>query len=347
MWQLLLDCMSARNVAVCIPSGGEAVPLIYWYGILASLGIFLGAFYASKHLEAEGEDPDLIWDALLWVLIPALVGARLWYVAQAALGGSTYYSFSRPLEIINPRTGGMNIFGGAIGGLIAIIVYVKVKKLNGWLLTDGALMGLLVGQGIGRIGNFINIELYGPPTNSSWFGMLVPEANRLPDYTSMTLYPPETRFHPTMFYEAFWLLASFGVLYFLFRRYQEWFIHGTLTGIYLITAGVGRFIIETWRPDQPAPLLTDGTRSFFSYSRMLSILYVVVGAVILLDRLGYLKIPLIPRPETRRQRERAYQNILSMRRRKERAKERERQRAQRRKEREAAEAAAGNEDTGT
>ena len=70
MWQILMECMSQRRVALCIPAGGQAVPLVYWYGILASIGIALGAFYASKHMESENEDPDLVWDALLWVLIP-------------------------------------------------------------------------------------------------------------------------------------------------------------------------------------------------------------------------------------------------------------------------------------
>ena len=89
MWELLLEYMGQRRVAVCIPWKGEPVALIYWYGVLASIGIALGAFYASKHMQSEGDDPDTVWDALLWVLIPALLGARLWYVAQAAIGGST------------------------------------------------------------------------------------------------------------------------------------------------------------------------------------------------------------------------------------------------------------------
>ena len=181
MWQVLLDCMRVRHVALCIPWRGEAIELIYWYGVLASIGIFLGAFYASKHVEMEGESPDLIWDALLFLLIPALIGARLWYVGQIMLSGSDQFSFARPIELINPRTGGMNIFGGAVGGIIGLILYVRYvnKSANGWVMADGGLMGLLIGQGIGRIGNFVNIELYGPPTGSNWFGILVPSARRI------------------------------------------------------------------------------------------------------------------------------------------------------------------------
>jgi phosphatidylglycerol:prolipoprotein diacylglycerol transferase len=335
MWQALLDCMSARNVALCIPWQGQAVPLVYWYGILASVGIFVGAFYATRHVEAEGDDPDVVWDALLWLLIPALLGARLWYVGQVALSGAGTFSLSRPLEILNPRTGGMNIFGGALGGMIAMIIYVRVKKIDGWLLADAGLMGLFLGQGIGRIGNFINVELYGQPTGSTWFGMIVPQANRIGQYANLTQYPLDTRFHPTMFYEAFWLFLSFGVLYYLFRRYQERFIHGMITGLYLIVAGVGRFIIETWRPDQPHLYLANAGQesSFLSYSRIIAAIYVLAGAIILLDRTGHLRIPFIARPQTRRQREKTYQEIVMLRRRRERARERERVRQQRRKER--------------
>lgn len=334
MWQELLSCMSAREVALCIPWQGTAVPLVYWYGVLASVGIFVGALYASKHVEMEGENPDIIWDMLLWIIIPALLGARLWYVAQANIGAISAgrpapFSLSQPLYLLNPRTGGMNIFGGAIGGLIALILYVRAKKVDGWLLADASLIGLLVGQGIGRIGNFINIELYGPPTNSNWFGMIVPMDNRINEFSNPTLYPPTMRFHPTMIYEMLWLFLTFGVLVYLFRRYQERFVHGVLAGIYLVLAGIGRFVIETWRPDQPAP----PDLPWLSYSRMISLLYIVVGLIIALDRMNYLRIPFISRPETAREREKSFQEIQLKIRRRERAKEREAQRAQRLRER--------------
>ncbi len=329
MWQEWLRCMGQRRVALCIPWGETAVPLIYWYGVLAALGIALGALYASKHIEREGDDPDTVWDALLWVLIPALVGARLWYVLTEVLSGSTMFSLSRPLDIINTRLGGMNIFGGALFGALALIIYVRSKKIHGWLLADAALMGLLLGQGIGRFGNFINIEVYGPPTGSTWFGMRVPIEYRLTEFRSL---PEDTLFHPTMLYEAFWLLLCFAVLALLFHRYQERFIPGLISGGYFILAGVGRFITEFWRPDQPTIQLPNSGLEI-SYTRIAALLYVILGILIVLDRLSYVKIPFIGRPPTYKQRLKAYEELLRERRRQERARERERMREERRKER--------------
>jgi phosphatidylglycerol:prolipoprotein diacylglycerol transferase len=331
MWQQIVECSAAREVAFCIPWFGGNTFAIYWYGILASVGIFVGALYASRHVRMEGGDPDLVWDALLWVLIAGLVGGRLWYVAAEVIGGSTAYSLSDPLGIINPRGGGMNIFGGAFGGLIALLIYSRARKVDGWLVADAGLLGLLLGQGIGRFGNLINQELYGPPTNSDWFGMLIGPEQRLPQFRDL---PPETRFHPTMLYEAFWLFLTFAILFYIFWRYQPRIVHGILSGTYLVMAGFGRFIIEAWRPDQPTITLSGGTE--VSISRLLSMLYVLIGIIILLDRTGNLKIPLIKRPQTLRQREQAYQEIQAQRRRQQRHAEQERVREQRRKQRERA-----------
>jgi phosphatidylglycerol---prolipoprotein diacylglyceryl transferase len=344
MWEQIVTCSAAREVAFCIPwFGGTTLP-IFWYGILASIGIFTGAFYAAKHIDKEGQDPEIVWDALLWVLIAALIGARLWYVLAEVLGGSTAYSFSDPLNIINPRNGGMNIFGGVIFAMVAVYFYARAKKHDFWLIADAGTMGLLIGQAIGRIGNFVNQELYGPPTGIEWFGMHIsPERRQM--FPQWATLPPETRFHPTMIYEMIWLLVSFGVLYYLFRRFQDRIVHGVLTGAYLILAGFGRFIMEFWRPDQPTFEPMPGFP--ISYSRVLAMLYVVIGIVVLLDRMGYLRIPFIPRPQTRKQRLAAFQEILTQRRRHERASERERVREQRRKDREqrAAAAAAANNTT--
>jgi len=346
MWEQLLQCAAqgSGRVAFCIPwpeaIGGPTLS-IYWYGILASAGIFAGAFYASKHVERDGGDPDLIWDALLWILVPALVGARLWYVAQAVIGtpygieGFAVTQASDLLKIINSRLGGMNIIGGALFGVVALILYARAKKINGWLLADAAFMGLFIGQAIGRIGNFINHELYGPPTGSATFGILIPQEYRMAEFQNL---PAETLFHPTMFYEAAWLVLCFAGLAYIFWRYQDQVIQGVITGWYLILAGFGRFVIEFFRPDQPKiPGLP------ISYSQIFVTLWVIAGIVIVLDRLGYMRIPWIARPQTLRQRLQTYQKLQEDRKRQARAAEKEKLRLERRKTR--AESKRGSSDS--
>ena len=330
MWEAIRACSSVREVAVCLPwFGGGTLP-VYWYGILAAIGIFVGTFYGAKHVEAEDENPDIVWDGLLWILLAGLLGARLWYVITTEFANPGTFPLSDPLAILNPRSGGMNIFGGAVGGLIALIIYARVREIKGWVLADAALMGLLLGQAIGRFGNLINQELYGPPTNSNWFGIRITEGHRLAEFQSL---PADTLFHPTMIYEAVWLLLVFAALYYLFRTYQVRWIPGMLTGAYLILAGFGRFILEAWRPDQPTAI-TLQSGAGVSFSRLIAMVYVIVGIIILLDRMGYLRIPFTERPITRRTREREFEEMLSRRRRQDHLEERERARAQRRAERE-------------
>jgi hypothetical protein len=132
-----------------------------------------------------------------------------------------------------------------------------------------------------------------------------------------------------MFYEAIWLFLVFGVLFYLFHRYQEQIVHGRLTGAYLMATGVGRFVIEFFRLDQPKM-----PGSIFSYSQLMSVLYLAIGVIIFLDRMGHFRIPLIARPQNERQRQQAYQAILDARRKRERSLERAKERERRRKQRE-------------
>ena len=295
--QAWTECfVGVRNVAICIPIPGGAQPIeLFWYGMLASFGIFLGAWLASKYIEREGEDANLVWDSLLWVLIPGLLGARLWYVGQEIVGGRGLIYINDPIQIINFRGGGMNIFGGVVFGLIAVIVYTRQTGKEGWLLADAALLGALVGQAIGRIGNWVNQELYGPPTTLPW-GVKIPAASRIGEFANLTLYPVDTtRFHPTFFYEFIWLLLSFAALVYLWRRFKPLVIRGTMTGGYLLLAGVGRFWIEFFRPDQPRVPLSPPYNNL-SFGRLFALLYVFAGLLLLLDRYGYIRIPFIKRP---------------------------------------------------
>lgn len=249
-----------------------------WYGVIVMVGIIVGALIVERELKRRGENGDRIWDVLIWVLPIGILGARLWYVLNATLGGSSYYA-ENPAQILNIPQGGLHIFGGFLFGTAALLVYLHRNKLDPWLFLDSAGPAVLIGQGIGRIANFINQELYGPPTTLPW-GIQIQAEHRLPQYQDLNLFPVETtRFHPTFAYEMLWNFAAAGLLLWLSRRYKEDLKPGALFAGWLVLAGVGRVIIEFFRPDQPKiPGLG------ISYSSIVAALMAITGAVMLMAR---------------------------------------------------------------
>jgi phosphatidylglycerol---prolipoprotein diacylglyceryl transferase len=195
------------------------------------------------------------------------------------LGGNSSY-FENPASIIRVWEGGLHIFGGFLFGAIALLLYLRLNKLDPWLFLDAAGPAALIGQGIGRIANFINQELYGPPTNLPW-GIPISAEHRLPQYKDLNLFPVETtRFHPTFAYELLWNFAAAGFLLWLSRRYEKQLKPGTIFAGWLLAAGLGRLWIELFfRPDQPKiPSLG------ISYSSVFAALMAIVGAVLLMVR---------------------------------------------------------------
>jgi phosphatidylglycerol---prolipoprotein diacylglyceryl transferase len=246
-----------------------------WYGVIVMLGVIVGSLMVERVLKQHGENSDTIWDALVWVLPIGIIGARLWYVVNATLGGNTLY-IKTPSEILMVWHGGLHIFGGLLLGGIALLYYLNKNKLDVWLFLDAAGPAMLVGQAIGRIANFINQELYGPPTKLPW-GIPISAEHRLPQFANL---PDTTRFHPTFAYEMIWNLASAGVLLWLSKRYEKQIKPGTLFAGWLIAAGVGRTWIELFfRPDQPKI-----GNSIVSYSAVVSALMAIFGAILLMAR---------------------------------------------------------------
>ena len=141
---------------------------------------------------------------------------------------------------------------GWILGAAVLLVYLRQHNLDPWLFLDAAGPAMLVGQAIGRIANFINQELYGPPTTLPW-GIPISAEHRLPQFADLSKYPvATTRFHPTFAYELLWNLAAAGILLWLVRRYGKSLKPGTVFAGWLIAAGIGRTWIELFfRPDQP------------------------------------------------------------------------------------------------
>ncbi|OGO25899.1 MAG: prolipoprotein diacylglyceryl transferase, partial [Chloroflexi bacterium RBG_16_52_11] len=249
-----------------------------WYGVIVMVGIIVGAAIVERELKRRGENGDRIWDVLIWVLPIGILGARLWYVLNATLGGNNYYA-ENPIQIINIPQGGLHIFGGFLFGAAALLVYLRRNKLDPWLFLDSAGPAVLIGQGIGRIANFINQELYGPPTTLPW-GIQIQAEHRLAQYQDLNLFPVETtRFHPTFAYEMLWNFAAAGLLLWLSRRYKEDLKPGALFAGWLLLAGSGRVLIEFFRPDQPKiPGLG------ISYSSIVAALMAIAGAVLLMAR---------------------------------------------------------------
>jgi phosphatidylglycerol:prolipoprotein diacylglycerol transferase len=225
---------------------------LHWYGILIVVGIVLGTLYATRRAKQDGEDPGHVWNALTLAIVLGIVGARLYHVFSSPAGngvaGWAYYR-QHPIEALYIWKGGLGIYGAAAGGALGIVIYAWRNKLIPWQWLDYAAPGLILAQAIGRWGNFINQELYGPPTNSSWWGLIIDPQHRIAPYDDLAAYPPDTLFHPTFLYESLWNLLVFGALALIAYKWRGRLIKGDITLGYLIGYPLGRFFVEYLRPD--------------------------------------------------------------------------------------------------
>lgn len=273
-----------------------------WYGVIVMTGVIIGSLMVERKLKQYGENPDTLWDALVWwvpfgptiktplgsfrlglplgVLPMGIVGARLWYVLNDILGGNTRY-LDDPSQIYKVWEGGLHIYGAIVLGAVSLLLFLRRRNLDPWLFLDAAGPALLVGQAIGRIANFINQELYGPPTALPW-GIPIDRLHRLPQFANL---PESTRFHPTFAYEMLWNFAAAGVLLWLWNRYKDEIKPGTIFAGWMMLAGIGRVWIEFFRPDQPKIGNTP-----ISYSMVAAGAMAVAGAILLMAR--YKAIPL-------------------------------------------------------
>jgi phosphatidylglycerol:prolipoprotein diacylglycerol transferase len=223
---------------------------IHWYGILIVTGVMLGALYASWRAKQDGENPDHVWNGLIVAIIMAVVGARLYHVFSEPEGGMVGWSYYRqyPVEILYIWHGGLGIYGAVAGGVLGVIIYARRARVRPLQWLDYGAPGLALGQAIGRWGNFINQELYGPPTNLAW-GLIIDPEYRIAPYNDLTAYPPETLFHPTFLYESLWCLFVFIALALIAHRCKDRLLEGDILLGYIIGYPLGRFFIEYFRPD--------------------------------------------------------------------------------------------------
>ncbi|MGD1953275.1 MAG: prolipoprotein diacylglyceryl transferase [Leptolyngbyaceae cyanobacterium] len=247
-----------------------------WYGLLMATAVITGSWIASKEIERRGKNPEDFWDMLIWVLIPAFIGARLYYVFVQS-GNQTFY-LQNPGQILQIWGGGIHIFGAFIFGSVALWLFTKIRRLPTLMYLDAAAVGLPIAQAIGRWGNFINQELYGPPTD--WpFGLRIDSQHRLEPYNDLVTYPEATRFHALFLYESVWNLLGFLVLYWVSKRFGRQLRPGDLLLLYLVWYPFGRFFIEFLRTDS---WFFPGTP--FNVVHILSLVAVVGGVATLVLR---------------------------------------------------------------
>jgi phosphatidylglycerol:prolipoprotein diacylglycerol transferase len=223
------------------------VEIFAYYGIIITFGALCAAALAAREARRRGQNMDLVWDGLIWLLIGGIIGARLWHVftpppSLVAEGQDTWFYLTHPLDLVMTRKGGLGIPGGVIGGGLALFLFTRRHKLNFGIWADIAAPALALGQAIGRWGNYINQELYGAPTNLPWRIFISP-ANRLPGYENVAYY------HPLFLYESLWNFANFLLLMWLSRKHSAKLLPGDIFLVYLVVYPFGRFMLEFLRLD--------------------------------------------------------------------------------------------------
>lgn len=222
---------------------------IAYYGIIIGIGMLLGVLIASIDYKRRGKNPDDISDLALYGIIIAILGARAYYV----LFEWSYYA-QHPSEILNIRQGGLAIYGGIIAAVLVCIVFCKVRKIHFFDIADSAVLGLLIGQSVGRWGNFFNAEAFGGYTDNL-LAMRIKEAIVNPNMLNDDVLLNSTKIndvlyiqvHPTFFYESFWNLCTLLLLFFVVSPKKKF--TGQVFWSYVFFYGVGRFWIEGLRTD--------------------------------------------------------------------------------------------------
>lgn len=263
--------------------GGHFIQ-IKWYGVIIAFGFILAALFGGRIAYTWRMNLSKMVDVLIYGTFGGIIGARAYYV----IFEWDYYS-QNPMEIFRIWNGGLAIYGGIIGGILAAFITCKAEKLNFLNLLDLAGMSLLIGQGIGRWGNYANQEAFGTFTNGN-FGMMSkktaayiaahPDKFGLENVADINEYIEENGLfvHPTFFYEFVWCAVGFLVLYLILKKFRKF--SGQLFLSYGIWYGTGRAIIEGLRTDS-LYIGSTGIR----VSQLLSVCVVIVCATVLAVKL--------------------------------------------------------------
>ncbi|NLP14016.1 MAG: prolipoprotein diacylglyceryl transferase [Clostridium sp.] len=243
---------------------------VYWYGIIISAGFLLAIFLGLKNCKKFGIKSDDVLDLVFWAAPSAIIGARIYYILF------NWHEFDgNIMKMINIREGGLAIYGGIIGGVLAGYIFTKVKKIDFLTVADLAGPYFIMAQGIGRWGNFVNQEAFGRNTNLPW-GMHSKAIQEYLERLGDSNIDPLTPVHPAFLYESIWDLGVFLFLLWYRKRYK---VKGELFFLYMMLYGVGRAWIEGLRTDS---LYIGGTN--IKASQLLAIAFAVIFAAVIFIR---------------------------------------------------------------
>jgi phosphatidylglycerol---prolipoprotein diacylglyceryl transferase len=213
---------------------------IRWYGLLIASAVLIGVTLSQYLARRRGINPDLLGDLAIWLVVGAIPCARAYYV----LFEWQEYS-QRPQDIIAIWKGGIAIHGAILGAVLATYLFSRFNRISFWQLLDLVVPSAILGQAIGRWGNFFNSEAFGNPTDLPWKLYIAPQYRPI-EYINYEY------FHPTFLYESLWNLGVFALLLWLFfwgLKHKNRLKVGTLTLVYAIAYSTGRFWIEWLRTD--------------------------------------------------------------------------------------------------
>lgn len=222
---------------------------VRWYGVLIAIAVIIGTLLALKEAKRKHISEDTIIDLLLFAIPAAIVGARLYYVI---FSWDNYKD--NPMEILNIRGGGLAIHGVIIAGVLVALIFSRIKKISFWKIGDIVAPSLILGQAIGRWGNFANQEAHGGPTDLPW-GIMI----------------DGVKVHPTFLYESIWNFSLFIFLYWYSRKRAK--ADGEVFLLYIVLYSVARFFIEGLRTDS---LMFGPLR----VAQIISLLTILIGSII-------------------------------------------------------------------
>ncbi|MBP3921245.1 MAG: prolipoprotein diacylglyceryl transferase [Bacilli bacterium] len=234
---------------------------IYWYSIIIILGIIIGTLLINVEAKKHNISKEKISDMMFYTIIIGVIGARIYYV----IFNLNYY-INNPLDIIKVWEGGLAIHGGIIAGAITMIYYTKKHNLNTLKTFDICAPGLLIGQAIGRWGNFFNSEAHGPITTLEHL-----QNQKIPNFIIEGMNINGNYYLPTFFYES--LCCILGLLIILIIRKTKIPKIGQITSFYLIWYSIERFIIESYRTDS---LMLNNLKQ----AQIISIIMIIIGIII-------------------------------------------------------------------